>query len=535
MSQDTTLQQFIDRHIEIVEPLKREVALAQWEMETAGGDAARERLIALSGQLARVYASAADYDFLMRLPSDGFHDPRLARQHTLLLNRFLVHQMDETVIEEITALEVGIGDLFNNHRATLRGRAVSDNEIDDLLLTSDDAVLRQEAWEASKTVGAVVVEPVLRLVRLRNREARRLGFADYYQMNLTLQEMDGTRLFALLNDLCVRSDTLWAEFKTDHDAGLAARFGIAPEALRPWHYANRFFQELGTGEAGLDRFFADKDLERLTSEFYTAIGLPVDDLLQNSDLYEREGKCQHAFCTDIDRRGDVRVLCNNRPNERWMGTMLHEFGHAVYDKYHDPALPYLLREPAHTMTTEAVALFMGRLTRDAGWLRRYAGVSDAEAARVGELAQQEMRNHLLVFMRWCLVIAHFERALYADPDQDLNRLWWDLVEQYQSLHRPEGRNAPDWAAKIHLATFPVYYHNYQLGEMVASQLLHNLQTVVLAGEEPDTLVTSPRVGDYLRERLFLPGALRPWESWLQNATGEQLNPSHFVRQLQTER
>ena len=35
----------------------------------------------------------------------------------------------------------------------------------------------------------------------------------------------------------------------------------------------------------------------------------------------------------------------------------------------------------------------------------------------------------------------------------------------------EGRAAaPDWAAKIHIATNPVYYHNYMLGEMMASQL-----------------------------------------------------------------
>ena len=52
----------------------------------------------------------------------------------------------------------------------------------------------------------------------------------------------------------------------------------------------------------------------------------------HSDLYARDGKSQHAFCIDIDREGDVRVLCNVEPSERWMETMLHEFGHAVYDR-----------------------------------------------------------------------------------------------------------------------------------------------------------------------------------------------------------
>ena len=54
----------------------------------------------------------------------------------------------------------------------------------------------------------------------------------------------------------------------------------------------------------------------------------------------------------MDNRQDIRVLCNLRPTERWMSTMLHEFGHAVYDQSVDPALPFLLRAPAHTLTTE---------------------------------------------------------------------------------------------------------------------------------------------------------------------------------------
>ena len=59
-------------------------------------------------------------------------------------------------------------------------------------------------------------------------------------------------------------------------------------------------------------------------------------MLERSDLYARDGKSQHAFCIDIDHEGDVRVLCNVEPSERWMDTMLHEFGHAIYDRETDP-------------------------------------------------------------------------------------------------------------------------------------------------------------------------------------------------------
>ena len=64
-------------------------------------------------------------------------------------------------------------------------------------------------------------------------------------------------------------------------------------------------------------------------EFFDGVGLPVESILARSDLHEREGKNQHAFCIDVDRSGDVRVLLNLKPTARWMSTVLHELGHVV--------------------------------------------------------------------------------------------------------------------------------------------------------------------------------------------------------------
>src|SRR5690349_5178585 len=81
----------------------------------------------------------------------------------------------------------------------------------------------------------------------------------------------------------------------------------------------------------------------------------------------------------LDRDGDVRVLCNIRDNERWMSTMLHEFGHAVYDKYHENSLPFTLRTPAHILTTEAIAMLNGRMSKNPEWLMKIGGLSEPEA------------------------------------------------------------------------------------------------------------------------------------------------------------
>ena len=83
------------------------------------------------------------------------------------------------------------------------------------------------------------------------------------------------------------------------------------------------------------------------------------------------------------------------------------------------------------------------------------------------------RNQLLIFSRWCQVMLRFEKAMYENPEQDLNKLWWDLVEKYQRLKRPDGPQRPGLrAARSTSARAPVYYHNYMMGQLFASQVHH---------------------------------------------------------------
>jgi peptidyl-dipeptidase A len=371
---------------------------------------------------------------------------------------------------------------------------------------------------------------VRQLARLRNQAAQQAGFANYYTMRLEIDELSEAEVFGLFDELKRGTDAAWLTYKRELDEGLARRFNIGIDELRPWHYGDPFFQEPQPSDVNLDAYFADKDLEKLTLDYFGAIGLEVGDILERSDLYERPGKEQHAFCTHIDKSGDVRVLCNNRPDERWMETMLHEFGHAVYDKYLDMSLPYLLRDPAHTLTTEAIAILQGDLVNDAAWLKRYAGIDATTAQHLETKLSEAKRTARLIFSRWVFVMVHFEQALYQDPDQDLNTLWWDLVERFQNVKRPNERNAPDWAAKIHIGIAPVYYHNYLLGAMIAAQLRDHMVNQVVGGSS-EAYVSDERIGQFMVKRLFRPGATRDWRGWLHHATGEALSAGAYVMRL----
>ena len=122
-------------------------------------------------------------------------------------------------------------------------------------------------------------------------------------------------------------------------------------------------------------------------------------------------------------------------------------------------------------------------------------------------------------------MTHFEHGFYADPDANHNDRWWDLVEQYQLMTRPDGRDAPDWAAKIHVALAPVYYQNYLLGELVASQLQATLRARF------GGIVGRPAVGEFLREEVFAPGWSTRWDELIARATGAPLGVEAFAAEL----
>ena len=83
--------------------------------------------------------------------------------------------------------------------------------------------------------------------------------------------------------------------------------------------------------------------------------------------------------------------------------------------------------------------------RTGGWLSSVAGVSEEELSPDLEALAGRRRDDRLVFTRWALVMYRFEKELYEDPDrEDLNALWWDLVERIQLVQRPPGREGePD--------------------------------------------------------------------------------------------
>jgi peptidyl-dipeptidase A len=485
------------------------------EQRRVATELARSDFLADTGAFAAVSAARET------APGDGL----VRRQLDLLHDEMLPMQVPDELRRRIVELEAAVEARYAQHRGQIRGEPVDDNAILRVLRGSDDATERRQAWEASKTIGAVVAEDVRELGRLRNEAAHALGHRDWFALSLATSELDEERLFATLAEVDAVTSEPFARWKSELDARLAERFGAPLSALRPWHYDDPFFQELPVhGGVDLDPVLGERDPVLLARRTYDGLGLDIAAILERSDLYPREAKSQHAFCIDIDREGDVRVLANVEHNAYWADVMLHELGHGSYDVGVDHALPWLLRT-MHLIPTEGIAMLFGRLARDREWLATVAEVDESELGPVAERLPAAQAAALLVFARWVLVVTTFEHGFYADPEADHDTRWWELVRRFQLVTPPDGRRAPDWAAKIHLAVAPVYYQNYLYGEMTASQLRATID------RECGGLVDRPEAGRLLEERVFRPGASLRWDRLLETATGEPLSSRFLAADL----
>jgi peptidyl-dipeptidase A len=534
-AKETDLQTFVTSHLEKVKPLNKQAALAWWEAATTGDTKAYDRSSELTLKIRKIYSDPTEFAQLKEFQGSGqINNALLARQLTVLHNGYLANQIEPELLKQIVELSTEIEKNFSTFRASIDGQKVTDNEIKNILKTATDSAQRKQAWLASKQVGAALASDLIRLIKLRNQAARKLGFDNFHTMQLATGEQDVKELDKIFAELYELTNGPFAKLKADLDRKLAANCNVPAGQLMPWHYHDPFFQDAPmVYELDLDVYYEDKDVKKLAQQFYAGIGLPIESVLAHSDLYEREGKNPHAFCTDIDREGDVRILCNLQNNEGWMETILHELGHAVYDKYHDPDVPYLLREPAHAFTTEGIAMFFGRLSRNPAWMQAMLGLSDEQRAEIAKVSDKYAQLKQLVFARWAMVMYNFEKALYADPDQDLNHLWWDLVEKYQMVKRPANRDEPDWAAKIHFSVAPCYYHNYMLGELFASQLHNTLVHKVLKLDSDENVgyVGQKKAGQFIEEKVFRVGDVYPWNEMIERATGEPLTAKYFATQF----
>ena len=518
---------FLQDFVPVAARKSKQLNKAYWILETTGSPDAADLKADLDTELRVLFNDPDTYKKLLQWEKDAsLSDPILKRQLNVLIRAFKQNQIPKELLEETARKEADLSQTYATFRPELDGKKLSENDIREILKVENDPKKRKKAWEASKEIGRVLAPQILTLVDLRNQAAHSLGYTDYFQMQLDLQEVDGKWLLKTLEDFSKQSEKAYESVLHEIEKKQVARFNVDRSELGPWAWSEPFGQEDPLDTQELDSLVQGVDIAAASQNFYRKMGVDVSSILERSDMYERPGKNQHAFCMHLDRTGDVRTLNNVKASIKWLETVLHELGHAIYELGFDVNLPWLLREPPHMIPTEAMALIAGRQAYRYDALERLIG-SAPEKEVLRKKAEISLRRRQLIFSRWVLVMTAFESELYRNPKQDLNHLWWSCVSKYQKIPVPKNREGKwDWATKYHIGLAPVYYFSYLLGEMFASSIQESL-----AKECGTVSLSSEKAGKFLNEKLFSPGNRMSWYELVRHVTGHPLAADAWIREF----
>jgi peptidyl-dipeptidase A len=448
----------------------------------------------------------------------------------------------DIVKERIAAEAEQVEDMYG-FEYTFRREPITPNGIEEVLRTSTDMNERLGVWEASKEVGPVLKEGIVKLRDLRNKTVQALGYRNFFDYQVSDYDMTVDEMLDLNERLVLDSRPLYREIHTWARYELAERYGAPVPDLIPAHWLpNRYGQEWSS-MVEFEAMSLDDALEGQTAEwvcrqgedFYVSLGfdrLPKS-FYEKSSLYPLpEGadykKNTHASAWHMDLGHDVRSLMSVEPNSGWYGTVHHELGHIYYYMcYTNPDVPVLLRGGANRAFHEGIGTMIELAAGQRSFLvGRGLLPEEGESDQIGQLLSEALDH--IVFIPWSVgVVTRFEHALYTEnlsPDR-FNEKWWELTRRYQGIAPPteRGEEYADALAKTHINNDPAQYYDYTLASALLFQLHDHIAKNILHQDPHDTnYYGSTEVGDFLKA-IMTPGATRPWREVLQETTGEELN------------
>ena len=195
------IKQLLTRIQNLIEPLDDRICLLYWEFANSGREELQAQIVDTEMEIHSVLSNAQDYHEIKELLKQHDLNTDDLRCLQLLHNEFTSRQESEDIARRKAEISSSIDGDYANFRAELNGRPVSANDILDVLQNCTASSVRQAVWEAGKEIGPVVAEKVQELVRLRNQTATDLGYRDYYDMSLLLQEIDEKDLISLFDNL----------------------------------------------------------------------------------------------------------------------------------------------------------------------------------------------------------------------------------------------------------------------------------------------------------------------------------------------
>lgn len=478
-----------------------------------------------------IFTNQQDFELLKKLKFSGLiTDTLLSRQLNVLYQAFMGPQIETERYQKLMNAEVKLWQAFSVIKITLQGKKYGLNQIDSIKKNTKDALVLKDIFLEYQKQGRLLAPQIVRMVKERNEFAASFGYTDFYQLSLEAKDQTPEQIKIILDEVEEKTNAYFLEAKRVIDKMLAKRFHLPAGDLEPWLYndeRNSYLPERFTWK--MDTLFSESNPVQKAEVFFESIGLPIHDVVKNSDLEYRIGKSSVTAMINVDFKNDIRLISSIQNTHEGMVRMMHLGGHASHYNSISDRIPYLLKTPNYALG-EGIAKYFETLASDYGWLKNMVEVDTDMQKQLILVCQHLHQVDQLFRCRKQLVFANFEREIYQNPDQDLDDLWRRLNAKYLGVNYPVEKDAGFWAANKYATSLSCTIHSIVLADVFAAQLQHAIEDKVLA-KTNGVYAGNKAIGMYLVTNLYRYGNLMPWEQLIEKATGEPLTTKYFVDQL----
>lgn len=546
------LRHYIDKNVELIRSFTMESTVALWNINLSGKESDYKKLQELEMDFnnsyqnsknhfspdkfttftKNVFSNEKDFQLLHKLKKSGLiTNPVLKRQLTVLYQSFMGPQVEADRYKKLRYAESNLWKSFSEVSIVIDKKKYTGSQLDSLQKYSSDITNLKSIHYAYREKGKQIAADIIQMVKIRNEFARSFGYTDYYQLALETKDQTPEKIKTLMDDIELKTRDQFFEAKSMIDKLLAKRYRISTAQLRAYHYTDERTSYLPRKFSDkMDSLYRDKDPIQLSAGFFDGIGLPVQDVIERSDLKSRQGKKSAGTnILNIDFRNDLRMIATVNNNMDGMRKMMHLCGHASHFKNISDTIPYLLKDP-NNVVAEGIASFFENMVSNNLWLNSEFGMDSVSNKEYQLVCMHLMQVDRLYRFRRLLIKSVFEREIYSDPDQNLGELFYRLNAQYLGIRPPDDRNATDWATNSYFTSFSCSVHNYVLADLFAGQLQHYIEKYIL-NDNNRSYQNNKTIGNYLITSIYKHGDLLPWEQLIEQATGEPLNPLYFANYL----
>ncbi len=395
---------------------------------------------------------------------------------------------------------------------------------------------RRAAFEGMRAYEREVLRSgFLKILKIRRRLAKSLGFKNYYEMQLHRRErMTEEELFSLLRDLEENTNA-------SHAAGLQRVAREKGEAsLLPWNYQ---FVTSGDATHSLDPYLPFEKSVSLFVRTFAGLGADFKNATVHIDLVDRPGKFQNGFMhltqapyvladgTAIPAH--INLMSNALPSQVGSGydalqTLAHEFGHTLHFANVSTPSPANSQEfaPTTAFYAETQSMFADTHFRDPGWLFRHA--KDMNGNRIPkelimQLALVEHRN-MTFDLRWMMTVPFVEKYLYSLPEARLTIENIDTILakareiETRLLGTTGGAPRPVFSvAHLLEEDMSAGYHGYLVAQMAVNQTRAHFMEVY------GYILDNPKIFPDLRRAYWQAGNSKPFPQMIKDLTGKDFS------------